>query len=110
MWDPEDGGNIYDNFKAFMSLGVDDWLNSIWNLKFTIHCINFYQQRIYNYRIRYQIIEEPEVSDEQETEENAAKTKMMKIMSYLFENKEDMKENVYLDLNNMMKELNDVIN
>ena len=107
MWDPEDDGNIYDNFKTFMSLGVDNWLNSIWNLKFTIHCINLYHQGIFNYRISHQIVEEPEVSDEQETD---AKTKMIKIMSYLYDKKEDMKENVYLDLSNMMMELNKVIN
>ena len=39
VWDPEDGGDTIENFKAFMDLGIDSWGTSIWKRKYDDYCI-----------------------------------------------------------------------
>ena len=102
--DPEDGGDILENFKAFMSLGNNSWDTSIWKRKYEDYCYRLENDCFIKvYKNIYDIEERQEVVDDYELSDS----KQLDLMSYLFEYSSDMKECIYIELSNRIKKLNE---
>ena len=103
VWDPEDGGDIIANFKAFMGLGNDSWETSIWKRKYEDYCYRLENDCFI--KVYKTVYEREEVIDL--PEEPDSKQQIVDLMSYLFENSSGMKENIYIELSNRIKKLNE---
>ena len=103
VWDPEDGGDIIENFKAFMGLGNNSWETSIWKRKYEDYCYRL--ENDYFIKVYKTVYEREEACDI--TEEPDSKQQIVDLMSYLFENSSGMKENIYIELSNRIKKLNE---
>lgn len=109
VWDPEDGGDIIENFKAFMDLGIDSWETSIWKRKYEDYCYRLENDCFIKvYKTVYEREEVPNLPEYPDLpEESDSKQQIVDLMSYLFENSSGMKENIYIELSNRIKKLNE---
>ena len=129
VWNMEEGGKWTDNFERIMKLGTvheDDWYNSIWKKKFITYCQRIFEDdEVFIYSVIETVDESDEESDEESeldiseqlqemteitTEiENTPKEKVKHLMDLIFVKKNDMKEGVFLEICNELKEIYNVL-
>ena len=123
VWNMDEGGKWSDNFERIMKLGTnhrDDWYNSIWKKKYRTYCERVFEEDGIEIYRTMEDLDSDEDTDEEPDLENyepiegmteiineTPREQVKNLMELIFENKTDMKEGVFLELCNKLKEIHD---
>ena len=125
VWSIDEGGKWSENFERIMKLGTnhrDDWYNSIWKKKYQTYIQRVFEEdgvEIYRRIVNDEETDPAEIEADEETDEvseqpyeiinETPREQVKNLMELIFENKEDMKEGVFLELCNKLKEIHDIL-